>query len=196
MTIPVPIGTVVAYAGIMDAAWLRAQGWLHCDGSTLPKKDYLDLFLTIGSNYGGGRTDFNLPDLRGRFARGVDNGSGRDPYVKQRRPSAPGGLPGDQPGSVFDSRTGRPVVRPFTAKENGEHTHQVPHAPKGGNGYAIAGSSYGIWRDDSTTTSESGIHSHGIQDGGDKETRPVNKAVYYLIKFADVPGEQPKGGAA
>jgi hypothetical protein len=196
MTITVPIGTVVAYAGGMDAEWLRAQGWLYCDGSLLQKKEYLDLFLTIGSNYGGGRNDFNLPDLRGRFSRGVDNGSGRDPYVKQRQPSAPGGLPGDQPGSVFDSRTGRPPARPFTAKENGEHTHQVPHAPVDNNAYAIAGSSYGIWRDDSTTTSPSGIHGHQIQDGGDKETRPVNKAVFFIVKYAEVAGDQPKGGAA
>ncbi|GIG88102.1 phage tail protein [Plantactinospora endophytica] len=181
----VPIGAIVAYAGGMDEDWLHDQGWLYCDGTSVPKKDYLDLFLAIGANYGGGRNDFNLPDLRGRFSRGVDNTSGRDPYVKEREPSAPGGLSGDQPGSVFGSRSGRPVTRPLKTEEGGEHVHNVPHVPKDNNAYAIAGDHYGIWRDGSTTTTEAGRHTHEIVDGGNKETRPVNKAVFFVIKFAD-----------
>jgi microcystin-dependent protein len=180
----IPIGTVVAFAGGLDVEWLRQQGWLYCDGASLPKRDYLDLFLEIGTNFGGGRDEFNLPDLRGRFARGVDRGSARDPYAAQREPSASGGLAGDQPGSLFGDRTGRPAQRLLVLTDAGEHSHSVPHVPTSHNAYAIAGTQYALWRSDSTTTSSAGLHTHTIPGGGNKETRPINKAVYFIIKFA------------
>ncbi len=180
----IPIGTIMPFAGAIDVAWLRQQGWLYCDGSSLQKADNLDLFLAIGTNFGGGRTTFNLPDLRGRFCRGVDNGSRRDPYVKEREPSASGGLSGDQPGSVFGDLTGWTGGRPMTAAEHEGHVHPVPHAPKAKNAYRIAGDRYSIWRDDPTESTESGKHTHTIASGGDKESRPLNKAVFFIIKFA------------
>ena len=185
-----PVGSIVAFAGGMDLDWLREQGWLYCDGAALEKTEYLDLYMAIGSNYGGGRATFNVPDLRGRFVRGVDGGAGRDYYVTERQPSAPGGLAGNQPGSVFGYRTTWTEDRPFSASEHDGHVHPVPHAPKDGNAYQIAGEKYGIWRDSPSTTGENGRHTHQVT-GGDKETRPINKAVFFIIKFRDEPkGEQ------
>ncbi len=43
------------------------EGWLPCDGRTLPIQSNQALASLLGSQYGGdGRTNFNLPDLRGR----------------------------------------------------------------------------------------------------------------------------------
>lgn len=55
-------------------------GWLECDGSPISRATYADLFTAIGTNYGAGdgSTTFDLPDLRGEFVRGFDNGRGVD----------------------------------------------------------------------------------------------------------------------
>jgi len=49
------------------------QGWLFCDGSSVPVQQYQILYAVIGNSYGGDRTNFNLPDLRGRVP--IDAGS-------------------------------------------------------------------------------------------------------------------------
>jgi microcystin-dependent protein len=43
------------------------RGWFACDGRLLPIAQYTALFSLLGTTYGGdGRTNFQLPDLRGR----------------------------------------------------------------------------------------------------------------------------------
>jgi microcystin-dependent protein len=43
------------------------RGWAKCDGQILPINQNQSLFSLLGTNYGGdGRTNFALPDLRGR----------------------------------------------------------------------------------------------------------------------------------
>ncbi|WP_046226153.1 phage tail protein [Paenibacillus dauci] len=45
------------------------SGWLACDGQVLPINTNTALFAVIGTTFGGdGRTNFQLPDLRGRVA--------------------------------------------------------------------------------------------------------------------------------
>lgn len=52
------------------------NGWLPCDGRSLPIRQYSALFALLGITYGGdGINTFNLPDLRGRFPVGFNNGS-------------------------------------------------------------------------------------------------------------------------
>lgn len=55
-------------------------GWLECNGAAISRNAYAALFLAIGTNYGvgDGVNTFNLPDLRGEFVRGFDNGRGVD----------------------------------------------------------------------------------------------------------------------
>lgn len=62
------------------AANSAPNGWLECDGSAVSRTVYERLFNTIGSTFGAGdgSTTFNLPDLRGEFVRGWDNGKGTD----------------------------------------------------------------------------------------------------------------------
>lgn len=46
------------------------NGWLPCNGVSLNKNLFSDLFNAIGYTYGGSGNNFNIPDLRGRFIRG------------------------------------------------------------------------------------------------------------------------------
>ena len=53
-------------------------GYLVCDGSTLNKTDFSELWGKIGGTWGSTTLTFNVPDLRGEFLRGWDNGRGVD----------------------------------------------------------------------------------------------------------------------
>lgn len=55
-------------------------GWLKCDGSAVSRTTYAALFTAISTTWGVGdnATTFNLPDLRGEFIRGYDDGKGTD----------------------------------------------------------------------------------------------------------------------
>lgn len=53
---------------------------LACDGAAVSRAAYPELFREIGTTFGSGdgSTTFNVPDLRGEFVRGWDNGRGVD----------------------------------------------------------------------------------------------------------------------
>lgn len=55
-------------------------GYLECDGSDVSRVTYADLYAVVGDTYGvgDGASTFGLPDLRGVFVRGYDNGRGQD----------------------------------------------------------------------------------------------------------------------
>lgn len=71
----VPAGTVIPY-GNTSAPY----GYVKCNGAAISRTIYADLFAAIGTNFGGGdgSTTFNVPDLRGEFIRGWDDGRGID----------------------------------------------------------------------------------------------------------------------
>lgn len=71
----VPAGAVSAFA--MSVA---PSGWLECNGATVSRLTFATLFQAIGTTYGvgDGSTTFTLPDFRGEFLRGWDNGRGVD----------------------------------------------------------------------------------------------------------------------
>ena len=73
---PGPAGMVIAFAGNT-----APNGFLYCDGSAVSRVTYSNLFSIIGTTYGvgDGTNTFNLPDLRGEFIRGFDDGRGADP---------------------------------------------------------------------------------------------------------------------
>ncbi|MFJ2287971.1 phage tail protein [Pseudomonas iridis] len=56
-------------------------GWLRCNGAAVSRTTYAALFAAIGTRFGAGNggTTFNVPDLRGEFVRGLDEGRGIDP---------------------------------------------------------------------------------------------------------------------
>ena len=71
----VPVGTVSYFA-----ANTPPTGWLARDGSAISRTTYADLFSVIGTTFGvgDGSTTYNLPDGRGEFDRGWDDGRGVD----------------------------------------------------------------------------------------------------------------------
>ena len=69
----VPTGTVIFHAKNTAPA-----GFLKANGAAISRTTYSALFTEIGTTFGvgDGSTTFNVPDLRGRFARGwADDGS-------------------------------------------------------------------------------------------------------------------------
>ena len=69
------IGSVAAFA--MNTA---PTGWFKANGAAVSRSLYSALFARIGTTFGvgNGSTTFNLPDLRGEFVRGWDDGRGAD----------------------------------------------------------------------------------------------------------------------
>lgn len=65
----VPAGAVNAYAGSS-----APTGWLLCDGSSLLRSSYSDLFTAIGTTYGAADgTHFTLPNLKGKVPVGFNS---------------------------------------------------------------------------------------------------------------------------
>ena len=66
-TFSIPVGTVINYA----AAALGAlpDNWVLCDGRTLDTSQYQELHDALGLS---GNAPFQIPDLQGRFLRGMN----------------------------------------------------------------------------------------------------------------------------
>jgi microcystin-dependent protein len=160
----VPIGTIMAYGGDTGnptvVAQLGKQGWLPCDGAVVSRQDYVDLFAALGTAFGADAQTFRVPDLRGRFLRGTDQGQGRDPDAGRRRAEAGGANSGDRVGSVQDDE--------FKA-----HTHSYTLFPADHG--QIASGNY--WRSGEAQTGSA----------GGNETRPKNVNVNWIIKAKHLP---------
>ena len=188
--VPSPVGGVLAFAGEQPPT-----GWLVADGRPLRSADYPELYSVIRTTHGTGVDDagvkvgeFNLPDYRGLFLRGVDLSeqgtvSGQDPDAATR--TAPGrgtGNTGNRVGSLQGAATAAPST-PFTVTE-GAHQHRQSMVDgstccrvtikAAGNGSASP-------IDSNIDTQLGGAHSHSIA-GGDRETRPRNAAVLWIIR--------------
>jgi microcystin-dependent protein len=71
------IGEIITWAGSTSPD----TKWLLCDGSSLVRADYSDLFTVIGTTYGAADgTHFNLPDMRSRSPIGAGTGTGLSTY--------------------------------------------------------------------------------------------------------------------
>mgnify|MGYP000963741395 FL=1 len=70
-----PSGMVMTFSADYAPA-----GWLKANGAAVSRTAYAKLFAAIGTRYGAGDgySTFNLPDLRGEFARFWDDGRGID----------------------------------------------------------------------------------------------------------------------
>ena len=176
ITALVPPGTIQAYGGTIDGnpgdtidggapANPPPTGWLLCNGDQLNglNATYANLYAAIGLNYGGNTTSqaFNLPDLRGMFLRGADNGAGHDPDVASRAAAATGGHDQGGVGSTQQSVFGA-------------HSHGVPNTLNAGPIYNGGGGlTYFLTGQGQQTTTTV----------GGNETRPVNTYVNFIIKY-------------
>lgn len=153
------------------------SGRLSADGSAVSRTTYARLFAKIGTTYGvgDGSTTFNLPDMRGVFPRGWDNGKGYDT------------------GRTFGS---------YQADGNKSHTHTNSTSTGGSHTHTIGNGDYsvllkknsdysgGLWGTGITgyttnVTDSGGSHNHTvtINADGNTEVTVKNIALLACIKY-------------
>lgn len=189
----VPVGAVIPipFTGV-------PPGFLICDGSSLSQVVYSHLFQQIGTSHGSIGSNFNLPDYRGRFLRGLDAGTARDPDRASRANMSTGGLSGDNIGTVQGH-----AYQTHTHVQNA-HTHiqdAHSHVERGGNNGTNSGS-YMARTDggaatstlhstedatainqNSTATNQNAQATGAGSQATENETRPLNVTVNYMIRF-------------
>ena len=189
----VPKGTIIAFAGDKNNITNGVpSGWLLCDGASVAISSYPGLYAMIGNSWGGTAASFNLPDLRGRFLRGVDDGAGNDPDALNRTEIKPGGNTGDAVGSLQTDMLKSHDHTGFTGP-GGAHDHRTNPNLSGGFVQSGGGATPLGW-DGTDSGGEislvypvpyqaEGDHTHGTNASGGNETRPTNASVYYIIKY-------------
>ncbi|MCD8350089.1 MAG: tail fiber protein [Planctomycetaceae bacterium] len=77
---PLMVGQVTPYFGAVGNKSAFEPNFLYADGRAVSRTQYPELFAAYGVIYGAGNgsSTFNLPDLRGVFVRGMDEGRGLD----------------------------------------------------------------------------------------------------------------------
>jgi microcystin-dependent protein len=146
----VPSGAVQYFA--MDT---EPSGWLKADGSAVSRSTYSSLFSAIGTTFGNGdgSSTFNLPDLRGEFLRGWDDGREIDD------------------GRSFGS---------FQEDEIKSHTHST-NADRDFGLYGMPLSS--VTTNPEGNDLRIGFRDASVNSTGGDETRPRNIALLACIKF-------------
>jgi len=179
----VPTGSIMPWA----ANGNLPTGFLLCNGASVSRTTYADLFNVIGTAFGtaSGGT-FNLPDFQGRFLRGRDNSAGRDPDAASRTAQNTGGATGDNVGSVQT-----------TATENHKHVTPVVSISSTDGALYFAQNDtwpYGTSAESSQTlsnvnrdgTNPSGSYAYfntGNINNKTGESRPINSYVNFIIKY-------------
>ena len=151
----VPVGTILPFGGTLAPA-----GYLLCDGTAISRTTYATLFSVLNTTwgFGNGSTTFNVPDLRGRFMRGVDGTAGNDPDNSTRTAINAGGNVGNNVGSLQSDQLA-------------SHTHGITISNGSGSSYALSWSNY---------LNQSTQQTNAF---GGNETRPKNVNVNYIIKY-------------
>jgi len=141
-----PVASVKEYAGTVAPP----SGWLLCDGSAVSRTTYADLFAAVATTYGvgDGSTTFNVPDMRGRVAVGLNPPSGQAAGISYLR----AGNLNDSAGTEYHT---------LVTNEMPNHTHLVSvnaiadHTHPGNTNTTGNHTHTG-------TTGASGSHNHGI----------------------------------
>lgn len=149
------------------------SGWLKANGAAISRSVYGALFSVIGTTYGAGdgSTTFNLPDLRGEFLRGFDDGRGVDS------------------GRVFGSAQAHQNSTHShdytTGTESADHGHGIGVAGVTGGGCAGGGNWVPTGGAKTVSDGRNAAHTHsGTTAGnGGTEARPRNISMIACIKY-------------
>lgn len=150
------------------------EGWLVADGSAISRTVYARLFARVGTRFGigNGSTTFNLPDLRGIFIRGWDNGRGVDVSRAFGTEQDSQNLSHVHTGSTSTSGAHNHRLKTFDLVGSTGSTNP-DFQPSGDDGIDIG------------ATATAGAHSHSltINSSGGNESRPRNIALLPCIKY-------------
>jgi len=92
-----PVGVIVPFGGPLANI---PTGFLPCNGASINRNDFADLFASIGTSWGAlDGLSFSVPYTLGMKLRGVAHGSGHDPDRNTRSQVAAGGNSGDAVGT-------------------------------------------------------------------------------------------------
>ena len=166
-----PTGSVIAFGGST-----APTGYLECNGQSTTGYDALALLV--------GAT---VPDLRGEFVRGWDNGKGTD-----------------SGRSILTTQTDEVESHTHTIADAGAHTHSIQSvgnhahevfifkttgtgatktiASTGSNNVSSGYQTSAGAGSHNHTMSGAGLHNHVAGTFGGTETRPRNIALMYIIK--------------
>jgi len=185
-----PTGTMIAFAGTEDKV---PDGWLVCDGSSYSTLEKANLFNTLGYSWGGTGSFFRVPDLRGRFLRGLDT---RDPSEggeapldidRDDRENIFGDVVGNRVGSyqedamqrikgtitaANDKRFPKDTFDGVLSLTESIYDKYLKSTSNKHWGYNILG----------FDSNANGKYKTSGSGDGDGETRPYNAAVIYIIK--------------
>lgn len=179
-----PIGTIQAFAFNKVP-----QGWMICDGRSLNKYDYSELFNVIAHTFGKEGNDyFKIPDLRGRFIRGWDPNATIDP---QRRHL------GTYQEDAIQSHDHSFYSKRVSLSSSGDHSHTAKATRISIDQGMLSSVKVVQWLsssgDDTGGTTSNGDHTHELKLNGNPisqannartstETRPKNCALLFCIK--------------
>jgi microcystin-dependent protein len=161
----VPTGSIMAYMG-----QTAPQGWLLCDGGTIPTDNSTQALRDLLGNA-------NTPNLQGMFLRGTGTN-----IVNNQSGPAIGDTQEDEL-KAHDHESGT-----LMADSAGEHSHGIGFQLDRYSGGGIFGlDAQNSDPTESRNTNLAGAHEHTISGNtastGGAETRPVNYGVNYIIKL-------------
>ena len=182
----VPTGCVFCRAAASVPA-----GYLECNGAAVSRSTYSALFSVIGTTYGSGNgsSTFNLPDLRGEFIRGFDNGRGVDSGRSINNPQGSANqshnhsygnngitVSGANHNHNIRKITLQPSIANVAITLGSGQSYQIGYATNnnGQTGQAVQNSG---------NLSMSGTVGITINNTGGNESRPRNVAMMYIIRI-------------
>lgn len=138
-------------------------GWLKANGAAVSRTTYAALFAAIGTTWGvgNGSTTFNLPDWRGKFVRGYDDGRGVD--VDRVFGEAQADLIKSHDHTATAANDGA-HTHTGTAASGGAHTHTGTATSSGAHTHTGTAASGGAHTHTGTAAS-AGSHTHSVPSG-------------------------------
>jgi len=149
------------------------NGWLVCNGRSLLRTEYPELFAVIGTDFGSSSgTTFRLPDYTSRVIGMYGETEGTSTLTVRDR----GDVVGNEtiqltvPQLPAHSHTG-------TTNSDGAHTHGVDNIPYGTQNIAAAGGGGTSACDETTqsiSTNSAGAHTHTFTTQNTGENAAIN----------------------
>ena len=155
-------------------------GYFECNGQSLNRNTYAALFAVIGTQYGAANSStFKVPDLRGEFVRGFDNGRGID---------SGRGIGSSQSGQNLSHDHDADASATSNVSDPGHRHNARGYGNDDDGGNQFTGSGNNSVRNNAIEDATTGISvatnvSIDVDNDGGNEARPRNVAMMYIIKI-------------